>query len=280
MAKKGQKTLNIFDKTIVKKFPEWKGFWNQAKQTFINSGAAKTEKEKFNAYFFTWKVYDYWKYNIYWGYPDQFFNKLYSRLAVAFLELQKRELLYSNLFKGVKHAADKAVNLTDTTTTTPGLETTKGKKKGLLADRRWDNRSEDIAQARTVNRNKPRSAIDLIAGEYGFENEADWLQTEMETAYGLRRNEGDKIKFSPNWATGKGHDHAKTDISDDTTTRRGQTKVTMKRQEQPTIAQQISKIVQSFSMSETNITEYIVAYFDDLFYNNTIYMPPGADLKW
>jgi len=33
-------------------------------------------------------------------------------------------------------------------------------------------------------------------------------------------------------------------------------------------------------MSETNITEYIVAYFDDLFYNNTIYLPPGADLQW
>lgn len=275
-----KKTLSIFDKTIAKKFPDWKGFWNQAKQTFINAGLSKTEKDKFNAYFFTWKVYDYWKYNIYWGYQDQFFNKLYSRLAMAFLELQKREALYSNLFKGVKLKADKAVNLTDTTTTTPGTEIKKGTKKGMLTDRRWDNRSEDIAQARAINRNKPRSAIDLIAGEYGFENEADWLQTEMETAYGLRRNDGDKIKFSPNWATGKGHWHDKTNLSDDETIRRGQTKVTVKRQEQPTEAQQISKIVQSFALSETNITEYVVAYFDDLFYNNTIYMPPGADLKW
>lgn len=275
-----KKTLNIFDKTISKKFPTWVGFWNQAKQTLMDVGVGKTQKDKFNAYFFTWKVYDYWKYNIYWGYQDQFFNKLYSRIAVAFLELSKRETLYSELFKKLKLGADKAVNLTDTTTTTPGMEQTKGTKKGILGDTKWDNRSEDIGQTRATSKNKPRSAIDLIAGEYGAENEADWLQTEMETAYGLRRNEGDKIKFSPNWATGKGHSHNKTNLTDDSTTRRGQTKVTHKRQEQPTIAQQISKIVQSFSMSETNITEYVVAYFDDLFYNNTIYMPPGAELQW
>jgi hypothetical protein len=55
---------------------------------------------------------------------------------MAFLELQKREVLYSQLFKGVKLTADKAVKLTDITTTTPGKEIVKGTKKGLLADRR------------------------------------------------------------------------------------------------------------------------------------------------
>lgn len=276
-----KKQVNIFDKTIAKRFPDWKGFWAQAKTTLLSTlGATANNKTKFNAYFFTWKVYDYWKYNIYWGYQDQFFNKFYTRIAAAFLELQKRENLYNQLFSKVEAGAQKIVKLKDEEITTPGREVKKGTKKGMLADRRWDSEGKDISQARSININKPISAVDLIAGEYGTENRADWLQTEMETAYGLRTREGDKIKFNPNWATGKGHTHDKTNLSDNETWDRGQTKKIFKREEQPQQAQQIAKIVQSFSLSESSIGSFIIDYFIDLFYNNTIYLPPGAELKW
>lgn len=114
------------------------------------------------------------------------------------MELQKKEHLYNSLFSKIKLQSDKLINIKTEENTLPSKEVVKNLKKGMLVDRRWDSDAKDMSQVKAISRNKPVSAIDLIAGEYGTENRPDNLQTEYETVYGIKEKVGDKIKFSPN----------------------------------------------------------------------------------
>jgi len=89
--------MNLTRKCIFKKFKTFEEFWAQAQTVFLLP-TARTLTDRINAYFFAYKVYDYWKLNWYLGEEETFFGKFFTELATKFYQLSKRESVYLKIF--------------------------------------------------------------------------------------------------------------------------------------------------------------------------------------
>jgi len=92
--------MNVTRKCIFKKFKTFEEFWAQAQTVFLLP-TARTLTDRINAYFFAYKVYDYWKMNAYRGEEETFFGKFFTELAAKFYQLSKREAVYLKVFPGL-----------------------------------------------------------------------------------------------------------------------------------------------------------------------------------
>jgi len=94
---KRKNNMNLTRKCIFRKFKTFEEFWAQAQTVFLLP-TARTLTDRINAYFFAYKVYDYWKLNWYLGEEETFFGKFFTELATKFYQLSKRETVYLKIF--------------------------------------------------------------------------------------------------------------------------------------------------------------------------------------
>lgn len=273
--------LTLHDKTIYKKFPNFEDFWKEASSNDNFIAPLYKKMDKVNARWFAWKVYDYWKINSYWGSPEAFFSKLYSKLATDFITLQKKEDLYEKLFKNIKLQADKLIDIKTTEDIQEGKSSDKISNKSL--NRKSSNRLETSGGITSTHQEKPISTIDMLAGDFGELAKADFLMAYSSEIQGRKErvdgefitdphgNKHQKYKTLPNinQTTGSLNDRGN---EKEKGIEKANLKKTIKTQEQPIYTQQIAKIVQSFSLVEMDISNIVEGYY---YLFHSVYVPSG-----
>ncbi|CFW93327.1 protein of unknown function [endosymbiont DhMRE of Dentiscutata heterogama] len=277
----------IQSKTIANKYPDFEKFWVGAKmQTRFFAGLRTDNRERiieFTAKWFTQKVYDKWKNNVYYGTPENFFDRFATEIATKFQELKRKEDLFQKLYPNIKLKIEKLITLKSTDKTIGN--TIKDRFQDKSVDRTVDKENQRQEGERVTSKETPIKTVDMIGGEYGTHDSkvitelkntrSNWLSAEATRITGLRswNKEKNRWEIRPNLDHGTDKLTERDKDRDKGTQRDNTTRLSTK-EEQPQFIQQMAKIIDQCMSLEIPIAEYVDSF------SHNFYGSFGASCEW
>lgn len=279
--------FNIRDKCLAKLYPDFELMWEEVRNAGVFHEASKA-MDKLNSKWLTAQTYRRIKYRVFYGNPNAFKDRYFSKLGTDWAIIKRREDLYNRLYSKLELKIDKLINLKRTEVSKHNRSSDAIDSKSNI--RQGTTHREYQGQEHYSHLEKPNSPMDMVAGEFGELVKSDLISVDGTTAQGVKKrkvdDKGNPIivldpktgRKSQQYDVTPNQDHNKINQSDKSggktkSVEKGGNDTTIKYQEQPQFVQQVSRILQSFSHTETEFTDIINSY-DNLGFYST-FMPMG-----
>ncbi|CAG8476342.1 10310_t:CDS:10 [Racocetra fulgida] len=178
---------------------------------------------------------------LYYGVPEDFFDRFPTEIATKFQELKRKEDLFQKLYPNIKLKVEKLITLKSTDKTIGN--TIKDRFQDKSVDRTVDKENQRQEGERVTSKETPIKTVDMIGGEYGTHDSK--VITELKNTRKIRPN----LDHGTDKLTERDKDRDKGTQRDNTT--RLSTK-----EEQPQFIQQMAKIIDQCMSLEIPIAEY------------------------
>lgn len=284
---------NIYDKCLKKIRPDTELLWQEINNAGIFHIGDGNKKDGLTSKWLFLRTYQRIGHRIFYGTSEAFLDRYKSKLGTDWAIIKRREDLHNRLYAKLELKVDKLIDLKTTEITKHNRVNDQINTKSNI--RQGTNHREYQGQEHALHKETPVSPMDMVAGEFGELVKSDLLTVDTTTAQGVKkrkRDEEGKPIYVIDPKTGKksqeyditpNQDHTKLSQSDKGGDKakgieKGGSDKTIRYQEQPQFANQISKILQSFQMTETEFTDIINSY-DNLGFYSTFMPMGGIDLE-